>query len=84
MEKKQSNIYLAGGLIINLILIGFFVIMFFNSIPKDTDLKKIPDPVKPQVYDANLEKELYALKKVGNLPINIIPGEIGKQNPYNY
>ena len=84
MEKNQSNIFLWVGIAANILLLGFFAFMYFNSVPKESELNQIPIVSKPQVYNPQLEKELSALKKVSNLPISINPNELGKQNPYNY
>lgn len=84
MEKKQANIVMIGGIVVNFLLLLFLVYMFWWSIPKEADLNPKENVVKPTVYDATLEKELAGLKKVNGLPINVDPNEIGKQNPYNF
>jgi len=83
MEKKQANIVMIGGVVVNFLLLLFLVFMYWMSIPGSADLNPKENVVKPAVYDANLAKELEGLSKVNGLPINVNPNEIGKQNPYN-
>lgn len=84
MENKTSNTFLIIGLVVNLLLIGFFGYMYYSTTPQESDLKPVADVAKPQVYNDILGQELNTLNKVKNLPINIDPNEIGKQNPYNF
>lgn len=84
MEKKQTSIVLAGGIIVNILLLFFILFMYWKSIPQESDLNPVEIVAKPQVYNSDLEKELNELKKVKGLPIEINPNELGKQNPYNF
>lgn len=84
MEKVKINLYLWVGIIINILLVGFFVYVFYNSQPLPTDLidYNARNVASISIYNEKLDLILNQLKKSANLPINVNPGEIGKENPY--
>lgn len=84
MEQKKIDLYLILGIIFNIFLVGIFYYLYTVSQPNEGDLKSFGDVNISglTIYNSELDKNLSALKKVENLPINIYPNEIGKQNPY--
>lgn len=83
MEKKEANLAMIIGIVVNVLLLAFLGFMYWNSIPKESDLNSAAIAKTPQVYNSVLEQELNGLKQVSGIPININPSELGKQNPYN-
>ena len=86
MEEKKLDIYMIIGIVCNILLVAVFVYLYFNSIPNEADLAaSINTNIQNlSIYNEKLDQTLSTLKKVENLPININPNEIGKQNPYNF
>jgi len=82
MPKKELNLVLIIGIIVNLLALLVFVYLYWLSMPKEEDLKFFPAVVVPQVESPILESELKNLKKAEGLPITIEPIELGKENPY--
>ena len=86
MQEKKVDIYMIIGIVCNVLLVAVFVYLYFNSLPNEADLT-VSNNANIQnlsVYNEKLDQVLSTLKKVENLPINVNPNEIGKQNPYNF
>jgi len=86
MEQKKVDLYMIIGIVCNVLLVIIFVYLYFNSIPNEADLAAASNNniQNLSVYNEKLDQTLATLKKVENLPINLNPNEIGKQNPYNF
>ena len=80
--KKLPDIYLTVGIIANLALILAFVLFFVFSTPKENELKTFGEVRVPKVESVELERALEDMAKVENLPINIDPTALGRENPY--
>ena len=82
--KGIKNSALIIGIVINAVLLFTFIYMFFYSVPKKGDLAQTAIVQVPNIEDNALKEKISSLNKIRELPLNVDPSEIGKQNPYNY
>ena len=84
MTLRKIDFFLITGVIINIMLVLFFVfVYFFTTKAKPEELKSYPAPKVPAIENQEIESIINKLKKVGDLPIYIDPTELGKINPYD-
>jgi hypothetical protein len=84
MEKKRVDYYLLIGIFFNLLLVGFFLLLYFMNQPNEADITVYKNDTisSVKIYNEKLDQEINNLKKIDSLPISIDPNELGKENPY--
>jgi len=82
MQKKGTIFTL--GIICNLLLLAFFAYLFYYAKPKVNEINPKEIISVPDIKKEKMKSDIEKLNKVKDLPLNIDPSEIGKQNPYNY